>query len=149
MKKVIASLVLGFILVTLSLRGIPFHRATEALCQVQPLYIFLSVILLCLGQVPQSISWGIILKTIAHVTPFTPFSINKESRNDLKREVLNLLSMVFCNAVGLVEIRRGKLYHRKDIPAEIHNMLKSGDILLDKPPFRLLGPRGALDLNED
>jgi len=74
MKKVIVSLVLSFTLVTLSLQEIPFQRVAEALRQVQPLYIFLSVILLCLGQVLRSIRWGMILKTIAHVTPFTLFS---------------------------------------------------------------------------
>jgi len=137
MKKVIVSLVLSFTLVTLSLQEIPFQRVAEALRQVQPLYIFLSVILLCLGQVLRSIRWGMILKTIAHVTPFTLFSINKERWDDLEREVLNLLSMIFSNAVGLVELRRGKLYQRKDVLAEIHNVLKSGDILLDKTPFRL------------
>lgn len=137
MKKVIVSLVLSFILVTLSLQGILFQRMAEALRQVQPLYIFLSVILLCLGQVLQSIHWGMILKPIAHVTPFTLFSINKERWAELEREVLNLLSMVFSNAVGLVELRRGKLYQRKDVLTEIHSILKSGDILLDKTPFRL------------
>jgi len=137
MKKVIVSLVLSFILVTLSLQGIPFQRMAEALRQVQPLYIFLSVILLCLGQVLQSISWEMIRKPIAHVTPFTLFSITKERWDEVAREVLHLLSMVFSNTVGLVEIRRGKLYQRKDVLLDIHNILKSGDILLDKTPFRL------------
>lgn len=42
-------------------------------------------------------------KPIAHVTPFTLFSINKERWDEVAREVLYLLSMVFSNTVGLVE----------------------------------------------
>ncbi len=68
--------------------------------------------------------------------PFIPGMIG-ETWNDAVREVLHLLSMVFSNTVGLVEIRRGKLYQRKDVLLDIHNILKSGDILLDKTPFRL------------
>lgn len=55
----------------------------------------------------------------------------------LEREGTSLFSMVFGNAVGLVETRKGKLYRREDVKAEVDRTLKAGDILLEKTPFRL------------
>jgi hypothetical protein len=45
--------------------------------------------------------------------------------------------MVFGNAVGLVETRKGKLYKNNEVLAVVSSSLKAGDILLEKTPFRL------------
>jgi uncharacterized protein YycO len=50
---------------------------------------------------------------------------------------VSLFSMLFGNAVGLVETRHGKLFHRDDVTAAIAGQLRAGDILLEKTPFRL------------
>jgi uncharacterized protein YycO len=55
----------------------------------------------------------------------------------LKNESTNLSSLLFGNAVGLVETRRGKLYRRPDVAERVASGLKAGDILLEKTPFRL------------
>lgn len=55
----------------------------------------------------------------------------------LKNESTNLSSLLFGNAIGLVETRRGKLYHRQDVAARVAAGLQAGDILLEKTPFRL------------
>lgn len=46
-------------------------------------------------------------------------------------------SAVFGNTMGLVEIRRGHLYNRKDVRKILLQRLQPGDILLEKTPFRL------------
>jgi len=55
----------------------------------------------------------------------------------MEREGVSLFSMVFGNAVGLVETRRGKLYRKGDVLADVSRTLQAGDILLEKTPFRL------------
>jgi len=55
----------------------------------------------------------------------------------MEREGVSLFSMVFGNAVGLVETRKGKLYKKGEVLAEVRASLKAGDILLEKTPFRL------------
>jgi hypothetical protein len=55
----------------------------------------------------------------------------------LERGGVNLFSMVFGNAVGLVETRKGKLYRKRDVIREVKETLRAGDILLEKTPFRL------------
>jgi hypothetical protein len=55
----------------------------------------------------------------------------------LDRQSVNLFSMVFGNAVGLVETRKGKLYGRIDVRGKLTKTLMAGDILLEKTPFRL------------
>lgn len=55
----------------------------------------------------------------------------------LEREGVNLFSMVFGNAVGLVETRKGKLYRKKSVVKDVKQTLRAGDILLEKTPFRL------------
>lgn len=55
----------------------------------------------------------------------------------LEREGVNLFSMLFGNAVGLVETRKGKLAKRGDVAKEVTATLRAGDILLEKTPFRL------------
>lgn len=66
---------------------------------------------------------------------FTNLSIDSLSR--LKDEGVNLSSMLFGNAVGLVETRRGKLYGQPELTQHIQTQLRAGDILLEKTPFRL------------
>jgi hypothetical protein len=55
----------------------------------------------------------------------------------MEREGVNLFSLVFGNAVGLVETRKGKLYQNKEVLADVRGSLLAGDILLEKTPFRL------------
>jgi hypothetical protein len=55
----------------------------------------------------------------------------------MEREGVNLFSLVFGNAVGLVETRKGKLYRNKEVLADVRGSLLAGDILLEKTPFRL------------
>lgn len=55
----------------------------------------------------------------------------------MKDESLNLSSLFFGNAVGLVETRRGKLYRQPGVRTQVRNSLRAGDILVEKTPFRL------------
>jgi uncharacterized protein YycO/GNAT superfamily N-acetyltransferase len=55
----------------------------------------------------------------------------------MERQGVSLFSMVFGNAVGLVETRKGKLYKKKSVVNEVKGTLRAGDILLEKTPFRL------------
>lgn len=54
----------------------------------------------------------------------------------LERFGVSLFSMVFGNAVGLVETRKGKL-SRGDLAGQLRSGLRAGDILLEKTPLRL------------
>ncbi len=63
--------------------------------------------------------------------------ITSDSFNALQDKGISLFSMLFGNTVGLVETRKGKLYERKDVYAEMQSTLRTGDILLEKTPFRL------------
>ena len=60
-----------------------------------------------------------------------------DSISGLEREGVSLFSMVFGNAVGLVETRKGKLYRKKSVVNDVRGNLRAGDILLEKTPFRL------------
>ena len=51
--------------------------------------------------------------------------------------VVGNLSASFGNLVGRVEERKGKLYNDQDIEAYLATILRPGDILLEKTPFRL------------
>jgi permuted papain-like amidase YaeF/Yiix C92 family enzyme len=64
-------------------------------------------------------------------------AVTTDTLTGLEREGLNLFSMVFGNAVGLVETRKGKLYGRTEVLEEVQGTLRAGDILLEKTPFRL------------
>lgn len=55
----------------------------------------------------------------------------------LKNESTNITSLLFGNAIGLVETRHGKLYRRSDVATRVGSSLQAGDILLEKTPFRL------------
>jgi hypothetical protein len=64
-------------------------------------------------------------------------NLTVDSFATLEHEGISLFSMLFGNTVGLVETRKGKLYERKEVSAELQSTLKAGDILLEKTPFRL------------
>ncbi len=51
--------------------------------------------------------------------------------------VVNELSKTLGNTAGLVETRKGKLYDDADVAAHVRSVIKAGDILLEKTPFRL------------
>jgi hypothetical protein len=55
----------------------------------------------------------------------------------LKKEGVHVSSLLFGNAVGLVESRRGKLDARPEVIARVGGAVRAGDILLEKTPFRL------------
>ena len=63
--------------------------------------------------------------------------VTTDTLTGMEREGVSLFSMVFGNAVGLVETRKGKLYKKKDVLVDVSGSLKAGDILLEKTPFRL------------
>lgn len=64
-------------------------------------------------------------------------SVTGDVLKNLQAEGINLFSMAFGNTVGLIEARKGKLYKRLDLMAEVERNLEAGDILLEKTPFRL------------
>lgn len=64
-------------------------------------------------------------------------AVTSDTVTGLERDGVSLFSMVFGNAVGLVETRKGKLYGRKEVLGEVKGSLRAGDILLEKTPFRL------------
>ncbi|MDH3999125.1 MAG: YiiX/YebB-like N1pC/P60 family cysteine hydrolase, partial [Desulfuromonadales bacterium] len=64
-------------------------------------------------------------------------NITSDSIDELQNDGVSLFSMLFGNTVGLVETRKGKLYQDGAIHTELQKTLQSGDILLEKTPFRL------------
>lgn len=60
-----------------------------------------------------------------------------DTLNQLKNEGINFYSMLFGNAVGLVESRRGKLDAQPTVLEQLSGTVQAGDILLEKTPFRL------------
>ena len=64
-------------------------------------------------------------------------AVTTDSISTMEKEGVSLFSMVFGNAVGLVETRKGKLYRKKEVIREVKAKLQAGDILLEKTPFRL------------
>ncbi len=64
-------------------------------------------------------------------------AVTSDTLAGFERSGVNLFSMVFGNAVGLVETRKGKLYGRSNVLKELKGTLAAGDILLEKTPFRL------------
>ncbi|MDD2501278.1 MAG: YiiX/YebB-like N1pC/P60 family cysteine hydrolase [Geobacter sp.] len=63
--------------------------------------------------------------------------VTEDTLSGLERGGVSLLSMVFGNAVGLVETRKGKLYRKPPVREQLHGALQAGDVLLEKTPFRL------------
>lgn len=50
---------------------------------------------------------------------------------------LNMISLCFGNTVGLVEVRKGKLWGDANVASRLKETLRPGDVLLEKTPFRL------------
>jgi len=63
--------------------------------------------------------------------------VTEDTLSGLERNGVSLFSMVFGNAVGLVETRKGKLYRLGPVKGQLNETLQAGDILLEKTPFRL------------
>ncbi|MDD2274089.1 MAG: YiiX/YebB-like N1pC/P60 family cysteine hydrolase [Desulfuromonadaceae bacterium] len=63
--------------------------------------------------------------------------VTTDTLSGMERDGVSLFSMVFGNAVGLIETRKGKLYHNGEVLADVSGSLRAGDILLEKTPFRL------------
>lgn len=66
---------------------------------------------------------------------YSVFSV--DTLNRLKNEGINLSSLLFGNAAGLVETRRGKLAADKAALEKLTGTVRAGDVLLEKTPFRL------------
>lgn len=64
-------------------------------------------------------------------------AITGDTLNSIGRDGINIFSMFFGNTVGLIENRKGKLYHNENIIKQARRQLRAGDILLEKTPFRL------------
>ena len=56
---------------------------------------------------------------------------------DLARGTIGTLSEVFGNGIGMVELRKGKLWQREDVARHLGGVLRPLDMLLEKTPFRL------------
>ena len=63
--------------------------------------------------------------------------VTEDTLSGLERHGISLFSMVFGNAVGLVETRKGKLYRKPPVREQLYGALQAGDVLLEKTPFRL------------
>ena len=64
-------------------------------------------------------------------------TISFDTLLELKDQGVFVPSLLFGNAVGLVESRHGKLYDDPAVLAKVTGKLRAGDILLEKTPFRL------------
>ncbi len=64
-------------------------------------------------------------------------AIGGDTLYQLANSGVNLFSKFFGNSVGLIETRKGKLYQKPKITKLVSEQLRTGDILLEKTPFRL------------
>ncbi|HET6419457.1 MAG TPA: YiiX/YebB-like N1pC/P60 family cysteine hydrolase [Geobacteraceae bacterium] len=64
-------------------------------------------------------------------------AVTSDAVSGLETGGVSLFSMVFGNAVGLMETRKGKLYGKSEVVGELKGTITAGDILLEKTPFRL------------
>jgi uncharacterized protein YycO len=64
-------------------------------------------------------------------------AVSYDSLHSLTDQGISLFSTLFGNAVGLIQFRRGKLFQHPEVEKNIATKLRSGDILLEKTPFRL------------
>ena len=71
----------------------------------------------------------------AHIDLFGQASIG--AIRGIRDGGVGLFSGMFGNTIGLVESRRGKLDNQPDVTKQVQAQLRSGDILLEKTPFRL------------
>ena len=75
MKKTLIGILLSIVLVFLSLRGIHFRNVGEIIAHVCLSHVFLALLLMFITHVLRSIRWGVLLKTIVKIDPYTLFSI--------------------------------------------------------------------------
>jgi len=91
--------------------------------------------------VEQSLSYNMVRRAhpVAYAENLVGFfgELSLDTLNALKNESVGFFSMVFGNAIGLVETRRGKLDGQADVIDKLGATLRAGDILLEKTPFRL------------
>lgn len=66
---------------------------------------------------------------------FTGFTFDTLTK--IKNDGVNIFSLILGNSVGLVQTRRGYLYHETNVQKDLDQQLRAGDILLEKTPFRL------------
>ena len=64
-------------------------------------------------------------------------AIGGDTLYQLANSGVSLFSKFFGNSVGLIETRKGKLYQQPKITKLVSQQLQTGDILLEKTPFRL------------
>lgn len=55
----------------------------------------------------------------------------------LGKDGMGMFSMLFGNAIGVIETRQGYLHENQSARTQLLSQLKAGDILLEKTPFRL------------
>lgn len=93
------------------------------------------------GLIGQSLSYNIVrrLRPVGYAQNLMGFFgvLSVDTLNQMKNEGVNFSSMVFGNAVGLVETRRGKLDGDAGVLEKLNGGVRAGDILLEKTPFRL------------
>jgi len=65
------------------------------------------------------------------------YNTTVDAGNDVLSEMTNTLSKTLGNTAGLVETRKGKLYEDATVATHVRSVIKAGDILLEKTPFRL------------
>ncbi|MGB0881958.1 MAG: YiiX/YebB-like N1pC/P60 family cysteine hydrolase [Vicingaceae bacterium] len=63
--------------------------------------------------------------------------ISRDVIAELRDDGFDGVSKFFGNSVGLIESRKGKLYHQEQIRKELLEQLQPLDIILEKTPFRL------------
>lgn len=91
--------------------------------------------------IEQSLSYNMVrrVRPIGYAESLMGFFgvLSIDTLNQLKNEGVNFYSMVFGNAIGLVETRRGKLDGQPQVIEKLAGAVQAGDILLEKTPFRL------------
>lgn len=75
MKKLIVGLVLGFILVYLSLRGIDFRQVSDGFSQVRIDYVLFFLLIVFFVQALRSFRWGLMLSPLGRVSQISLFSV--------------------------------------------------------------------------
>jgi len=60
-----------------------------------------------------------------------------DSLDGLADDALGAISKAFGNGIGLVEVRKGKLWSKPDVLRHLLGVLQPLDLLLEKTPFRL------------
>jgi len=74
---------------------------------------------------------------ITTATLATLYHVSVDTGDDALDLLLNEISKDFGNTAGLVSTRDGKLYGDDAVAANLRSVIKAGDILLEKTPFRL------------